>query len=373
MNDSDALPIWGRAGKGRRCIDVVREMLGVAGRFMSRNPKKLADRPGMADARATDILGDLLASLRMTTLVYGRIELGAPWGLRFPELPDAASLYLLVRGSAVLELVSGEVTLLSAGDVALLPDGGSHTLRDQRGSPLHELSVDSCRGAPSGKPVHVGGQGAQTSLVAGTFRYGSGRRFPLFQTLPPVIHISASDPNASPWLSSTVQLLIAESAARSPGGTVVVSRLVDVLFVQALRTFILGNDCKESGLRALGDPQLGRALQLVHERPTEAWTVEGLARAVGLSRSAFAERFSGLVGQPPLEYIARWRMTKAAELLRESDLPLGTVAARAGYQSEAAFSRAFKRHEGTPPATYRRQRVRESARTVRRGDGLGSS
>jgi len=326
---------------------------------MSRNQKKVADRPLAPDAGATDILGDLLASLRVTTLVYGRIELGAPWGLRFPALPDAASLYLMVRGSALLEVDrAGQPIVLLAGDVALLPNGGGHTLRDQVGSPLHDLSVESCRGVKSGQPVHLGGDGAQTSLVAGTFRYGSGRRIPLFETLPPVIHISGSDPSASPWLASTVQLLIAESAARSPGGTVVVSRLVDVLFVQALRTFILGTDCRESGLRALGDPQVGKALQLVHDRPNEAWTVEGLARAVGLSRSAFAARFTDLVGQPPLEYIARWRMTKAAELLRESDLPLGAVAARAGYQSEAAFSRAFKRHEGTAPATYRRRRAR---------------
>ena len=324
---------------------------------MSRNPKNLTDRPAVPDGGTTDILGDLLASLRMTTLVYGRIELGAPWGLQFPDLPDAASLYLLVRGSAVLELgQSGPETLLTAGDVALLPNGGSHALRDRRGSPLHQLSAESCRGATSVRPFHLGGQGAQTTLVAGTFRYGSGRRFPLFEALPPVIHISASDPTASPWLSATVQLLIAESAARSPGGTVVVSRLVDVLFVQALRTFILGDRCRESGLRALGDPQVGKALQLVHDRPTDAWTVDGLARAVGLSRSAFAARFAALVGQPPLEYIARWRMTRAAELLRESDLPVGTVAERAGYHSEAAFSRAFKRHEGTPPATYRRRR-----------------
>ena len=326
---------------------------------MPRSPKFLADRPVPADAGATDTLGDLLASLRMTTLVYGRIELGAPWGLQFPALPDAASLYLVVRGSAVLEAGRPERTaVLSAGDVALLPNGDSHRLRDRPGSPLHDLSVEGCRGAKSSHPVHLGGDGAKTTLVAGTFRYGSERRFPLFETLPPVIHISASDSSASPWLSSTVQLLIAESAARSPGGTVVVSRLVDVLFVQALRTFILGSDCTESGLRALRDPRIGKALQLVHDRPTEAWTVEGLARTVGLSRSAFAARFTELVGEPPLEYVARWRMTKAAELLRESDLPLGAVAERAGYQSEAAFSRAFKRHQGQAPATYRRQRAR---------------
>lgn len=328
---------------------------------MPHSPKKLTDRPELSDGTTTDTLGDLLSSLRMTTLVYGRIELGAPWGLRFPDLPDAASLYLLVRGSALLEAEhSDRTTVLSAGDVALLPNGGRHQLRGRRNSPLHDLSVAGCRAAKDSAPVHLGGKGAQTTLVAGTFRYGSGRRFPLFETLPPVIHISASDPSASPWLSSTVQLLIAESAARSPGGTVVVSRLVDVLFVQALRTFILGTSCTESGLRALGDPQIGKSLQMVHERPGEAWTVESLARAVGLSRSAFAARFADLVGEPPLEYIARWRMTKAAELLRESDLPLVTVAERAGYHSEAAFSRAFKRHEGTAPGTYRRQRLRAS-------------
>jgi AraC-like DNA-binding protein len=326
---------------------------------MSRNPKKLTNRPADADAVTTDTLGDLLDSLRLTTLVYGRMELGAPWGLRFPDLQEAASLYLLVRGSALLEVHGSDRIVLSAGDVALLPNGGSHTLRDHEGSAVHDLSAHRCRGGVQDTaPIHLGGAGARTTLVAGTFRYGSGRRFPLFEALPPVIHIAASDPNASRWLSSTVQLLIAESGARSPGGSVVVSRLVDVLFVQALRTFILSTDCKESGLRALRDPQIGRALQLVHARPTEEWTVEGLARAVGLSRSAFAARFTDLVREPPLEYIARWRMTKAAELLRESDLSLGVVAERAGYRSEAAFSRAFKRHEGAAPATYRRQRAR---------------
>jgi transcriptional regulator GlxA family with amidase domain len=136
---------------------------------------------------------------------------------------------------------------------------------------------------------------------------------------------------------------------------VVVSRLVDVLFVQALRTFIMSGSCKQGGLRALADAQIGKSLQLVHEKPAEPWTVDGLARAVGLSRSAFAARFTDLVGEPPLEYVSRWRMTKAAELLRESDLSVLDVAERSGYSSEAAFNRAFKRHGGTAPARYRRQ------------------
>src|SRR3569623_2102173 len=143
---------------------------------MSHDPKNMTDRPDGVDCASTDTLGDLLASLRMTTLVYGRIELAEPWGLRFPDVPDAASLYLLVRGSAVLEAAgSEEPTELSAGDVALLPKGGSHTLRDHRGSPLHDLSVDGCRGAKGNAPLRMGGKGAQTTLVAGTFRYDGGR------------------------------------------------------------------------------------------------------------------------------------------------------------------------------------------------------
>ncbi|HEY4184663.1 MAG TPA: AraC family transcriptional regulator [Polyangia bacterium] len=316
----------------------------------------MTNRPGRPDAGTTDILGDLLGSLRLTTLVYGRMELGAPWGLRFPDLADAASLYVIIRGGARLEVENSDhSTLLSAGDVALLPHGGAHLLRDGKGSPLHELGSAQCQRSTGAEPIRLGGKGAQTTLVAGAFRFGAVHRLPLFESLPPIIHIAASDTKASPWLSSTVQLLIAESAAHSPGGTVVVSRLVDILFVQALRTFILSANCQESGLRALADPQIARALQLVHERPSEAWTVEGLARAVGSSRSAFAARFSELVGEAPLEYVSRWRMTKAAELLRESDLSMRAVAERAGYGSEAAFNRAFKRHQGAAPATYRRQ------------------
>jgi len=324
---------------------------------MANNPEKLTDRLARPDGETIDILGDLLSTLRFSTLVYGHIELGAPWGLSFPDLPGTASLVVVARGSAQIETdKSGEATVLSAGDVALLPGGGAHVLRDGKGSPVHVLAASQCQRASGMNPLRLGGKGARTTLVAGSFRYGAGRRLPLFETLPPVIHIAASDGRASPWLSSTVQLLIAETTARSPGGTVVVSRLVDVLFVQALRTFLMGGTCRH-GLRALGDPQIGKALQWVHERPAEAWTVEGLAHAVGMSRSAFAARFSELVGEPPLEYVSRWRMTKAAELLRESKLSVLDVAEQAGYRSEAAFNRAFKRYEGTAPARYRRQQV----------------
>jgi AraC-like DNA-binding protein len=330
---------------------------------MSKALKKLSDRPTNVEDPATDILADLLSSLRLRTLVYGRVELRAPWGLRFPDQPDAASLYVIARGGAQLEMErSGsrgpQTGLLAAGDVALLPEGGPHVLRDGEGSPVHVLGEGACRRSSplAARSIRLGGTGAPTTLVAGSFQVGAARRTFLLQSLPPLIHISAADPQASPWLASTVQLLIAESAAQSPGGTVVVSRLLDVLLIQILRTFV-STPSGEHRLCALADPQVGRALQLIHARPAEPWTVEGLASAVGQSRSGFAARFAELVGEPPLEYVARWRMTKAADLLRLSDLPLREVAERVGYHSEAAFNRAFKRREGTAPATYRRQRA----------------
>jgi AraC-like DNA-binding protein len=339
---------------------------------MSENPKELIDRLTSSDAPnagATDILADLLGSLRLSTIIYGRLELGAPWGLRFPRHPDAACLYVVGRGAARLEIdpptdtpdAPVAPTVLNAGDVALLPNPGSHTLRDGEGSPLHVLGEGQCRGSSAAQPICLGGNGPRTMLVAGAFRFGSAMRTPLFETLPPIIHISASDPEASPWLSATVQLIIAESASPSPGATVIISRLVDVLLVQALRSFIARKPCQEHGLRALADPQIGRALQLIHAQPAHPFTVEGLASAVGLSRSGFAARFSDLVRLAPLEYIARWRMTRAAELLRETDLPMMAVAERVGYGSEAAFNRAFKRWQGAAPATFRRQQQATAA------------
>ncbi len=134
------------------------------------------------------------------------------------------------------------------------------------------------------------------------------------------------------------------------------SRLADILLVQAIRAYIARTDCKEHGLRALADPYIGKALGLIHEQPAEPWTVEGLAAAVAMSRSGFAARFTALVGEPPLEYLARWRMTKAAQFLRESNLSMIEVAGHVGYQSEASFNRAFKRWEGVAPGAYRRHR-----------------
>jgi AraC-like DNA-binding protein len=311
------------------------------------------------DAQVADVLADVLDTLRLTTHIYGRFELGAPWGLQFCRT-QGAHIILVARGGAVLEVdgVEGPVSL-AAGDLVLLPHGeGGHTLRDAQGSPVLTMAEGACKRHLGTEAVRMGGDGPRTTLVAGSFRFGSVPTTPLFESLPNLIHIAADDPATAPSLASTVRLLIAESASSSPGATVIMSRLADILLVQAIRAHIAGRECKEHGLKALTDPPLRKALSLIHDRPSEPWTVESLASAVALSRSGFAARFSALVGEPPLEYLGRWRMTKAAQLLRESELPLGEVAESIGYQSEAAFNRAFKRWGGSAPGAYRREHRR---------------
>ncbi|SEU39023.1 AraC family transcriptional regulator [Stigmatella erecta] len=324
---------------------------------MSMGPKELTGRPETADGHATDVLADVLDAMRLSTLIYGRLELYAPWGLQFPDT-EAAQIVVAVRGSALLS-VEGASTLLtlSAGDLALLPHGGGYSVRDAEGSPVRSLEAGSCHRARAlGTPIRMGGDGPQTTLVTGAFQFGVPPRSLLFEKLPRVIHVAAGSPQASPSLASALQLLIAESTSTRPGATVVMSRLADILLVQAIRTYIEEGGCQKHGLCALADPPIAKALALIHERPAEPWTVESLAAAVALSRSGFAARFSAQVGDPPLEYLARWRMTKAAQLLRESTLSLSEVAGHTGYQSEASFNRAFKRWEGIAPGAYRRER-----------------
>ncbi|MDC0714394.1 AraC family transcriptional regulator [Stigmatella sp. ncwal1] len=317
----------------------------------------MTGRPSNEDAYATDVLADVLDTMRLSTLIYGRLELEAPWGIQFPGT-EAAHIVVVARGGALLEFEgSGTPMALSAGDLALLPHGGSYSLRDAKDSPLHAMEVGACQRAHAlGAPLRLGGTGARSTLVTGAFQFGTAPRTLLFEKLPRVIHVAADSSVAGPSLASAVQLLISESTSTRPGATVVMSRLADILLVQAIRTHIAVGGCQKHGLCALADPQIAKALSLIHERPAESWTVESLAAAVALSRSGFAARFSSLVGDPPLEYLARWRMTKAAQLLRESTLPLSEVAEHAGYHSEASFNRAFKRWEGIAPGAYRRER-----------------
>ncbi|WP_375773626.1 AraC family transcriptional regulator [Archangium gephyra] len=316
-----------------------------------------------------DVVSDVLETMRFTTQLFGRFELGAPWALRVPK-KETSSFYVLARGSLRLRVEGVEApVLLSAGDVVLVPHGAAHVLDDGSRRTLAArdmLSPEQLRG-PWLSPLRLGGEGPVSTLVVGCFRFSPGVHSPLFNAFPPAIHLPAHEPGAAPWLAATVQLIAAESASPGPGSAIVVGRLADVLLVQAFRMRVATAGPEGAGLRALADPHIGAALGLMHGRLAEPWTVERLAAAVGLSRSGFAARFHALVGEPPLQYLAGWRMAKAAQWLRETDDSLPQIAERAGYVSAVAFNKAFKRWHGLGPGGYRR------ARSVGRGGQEGAA
>jgi AraC-like DNA-binding protein len=305
-----------------------------------------------------DVVGDLLSAVHLSTAVFGRLELGAPWRLRIPGR-EHLTFYVLSRGSAWIE-VEGALrpeTALSAGDAVLLPHGSPHRIQDAARSDAtpHEFDYSACPRVAVGASARFGGSGPVTSLVTGHFELGgTASRNPLLSSLPSMIHLPADASAATPQLAGVLSLILAESATPGPGTSIVLARLADLLLIHALRYWISVAGPDACGLRAVADPSIGAALQLMHARPAEPWTVQRLASAVSMSRSAFSARFTRLVGEPPLQYLARWRMTKAATLLRSGEHSVAAVAGQVGYASSVAFTKAFSRLQGVGPGAFRR-------------------
>jgi AraC-like DNA-binding protein len=309
-----------------------------------------------------DVLTDVLEAARMKSGLYGRLELTAPWGLSFDRA--APHFYAVTRGTCWLEAGGeGDPIQLGGGDLVFLPKSNPHAIKDTPTTPAVPVeqvfgsgSCDRARSnAQPGGIVRYGGGGAATTLVAGYFSTENGAQNLLFASLPPVVHVKGDAGTTVRWLEANLQFVASEMASGEPGFETIVSRLADILVVQAVRAHLAqsGGGCK-GWLRALIDPQIGRALSLIHEKPEDDWTVESLASKVGMSRSAFAARFAQLVEEPPLTYLTRWRMQKASRLLETSPAGVAEVAKRVGYDAEAAFSKAFKRWIGVAPGAYRR-------------------
>lgn len=320
-----------------------------------------------------DVLTDVLESIHAKSLVIGRMELTAPWGLRFAGGPGLG-FCVVARGSAILEEpgLDGPISL-SGGDFIVLKKDRPRVIRANVDSPIEDVAdvLQTCHrhtGCQPGGVFRYGGGGALTTLIGGRFEIESGEHNPLLQSLPSFIHVKGDRGNPAPWVEMTLQFVSSEMASGQPGASTVVSRLADILLVQALRTYLSQQGEGAGGwLRALVDPQIGPALSLMHAQPDAPWTVQGLAERVAMSRSGFSARFSELVDEPPLTYLTRWRMAKATRLLHSGTTRVGEVATRVGYDAEAAFSKAFKRWHGVAPGAYRRRalsRANEAARTV---------
>ena len=319
-----------------------------------------------------DPITDLFQTLRVEGVVHARLEATAPWGLKreanVAEGPAEGSAHsasspfhfahfgMISRGNCWLS-VEGipEALPLVGGDCFLLAPGSSYTLRDNpRTRPRSFCEVAPRREAS--QVIQYGGGGTPTTIVSGWFRFDPMSVKPLTRLLPSLILVRV-DQAQSLALTATLSMLASEMAEPAPGSELVVNRLADVLFIQCLRAHIASHSepCKKNGwLRAVFDPQVGVALKSMHDKVEEPWTVESLAAACGMSRSAFAVRFKGLVGETPLEYLTSWRMQKGAALLQKGDKKLFEVAKSVGYDSDAAFSKAFKRIFGVAPRAYRR-------------------
>jgi len=304
-----------------------------------------------------DPLAEALHFLRMNGAFYCRSELSAPWGLTLPAMPGYVWFHAPTAGQALLETESADPTLLRTGDFALVPHGEGHVLRSDPDAPAPGI-LDLERELVSERYelLRHGGGGVPTILICGAVRFDHPAARNLVEILPAAIHLEPSSSDRLDWMQGTLRLMAAEARELRPGGEAVITRLADIVVVQAIRSWLETDPAARTGwLGALQDRQIGRAIMLIHREPARPWTVASLARELAMSRSAFAARFTELVGVPVLRYLTEWRMRLAQSRLEAEGTTVAAVAAELGYGSEAAFSRAFKRVIGESPGAARRR------------------
>jgi len=301
-----------------------------------------------------DPLADVFGLLDVRSVECARLEADAPWAVAFGGYRHV-KLGAVLRGECVISVdgVPGELRL-GPGDCYLLGNGRPYRLASGSGVRATP-SAEVFAGFVPGTVVRVG-EGRDATVVGSGFEFDAANAAVLTDVLPALVHVPADSAHAGA-IRAALQMLGPETAAPGLASSVITERLAHILLIQVLRAHIAAEGAHGGAwLTALADPQIGSALTLIHQNPAHDWTVAQLAAKAGMSRSSFAARFSELVGVPPLEYVARWRMRAAARDLRYSDKKIATIAAAAGYASESAFSHAFKRALGSSPGRYRAER-----------------
>lgn len=325
-----------------------------------------------------DTLSDLLRTLRVRGAVFYYVSCRNPWSAQAPPAGEIAEAvmpgcehvmeyHMIAKGRGWAAVLGQPPIRIGAGDVVMFPRGHSHVLSSAPGiEPLRQTAewVFARRNDPKPMPIsyHHGVveagaplpvEAADTIAVCGFVGCDLRPFNPLVETLPQLLHVPAA--RAGGWVARVIEQAVLESNSPRPGGEAVLERLAEMMFVDTTRRYLDSLPEDATGwLAGLRDRFVGKALSLMHERPAHAWTVDELGRAVGLSRSALHERFMHYVGQPPMHYLANWRIQLGSRLLRETRQTVASIALDVGYESEAAFSRAFRRLVGKPPATWRR-------------------
>lgn len=318
-----------------------------------------------------DALSDVLKTVRLTGATFFDVAAKAPWvaesmprEMLLPKiLPGAEHLiayHVLTEGRCFANLVGEEPIPVEAGEVIVFTKGDPHVLSSSPGMRTDPVSQETLDAATAGQlpfAINYGDDGPVSAKVVCGFLACDARPFnPLLDNLPPVIKASDRNGDDAGWLGQFIRLASAESAEKRAGGEGVLAKLSELMFIEVVRRYLANLPPEQAGwLAGLRDPFVGKALSLMHAKPQHDWTIETLAKDVGLSRSVLAERFADLVGMPPMHYLAKWRMQIAAGLLSGGNSNIASVAAEIGYASEAAFSRAFKKMVGVPPSDWRRR------------------
>jgi AraC family transcriptional regulator, alkane utilization regulator len=331
---------------------------------MTGTPPSFADAPAGGTA-GLDVLSEMLRAVRLTGSVFLNGSFTAPFGVISPKRWDAGTpmahlrhvsvFHLVVNGACTMELANAERHTIRTGDIILLPFTDQH--RFWNGEPGEMVLADTLvrPGPIEGMwTINHGGGGEETRLVCGFLESSEFLAAPVFRTLPTVLTDCTDADTVGALINATVRQILALVDAAAPGSQLMLGRLMEMLFVEVLRRHVERLPAGSTGwLAALSDPILGRALQLVHASPARRWTADDLAREAGSSRTVLAERFNALLGKPPIEYVTSWRIQLAAERLRGGKDGIAKIAADVGYESEAAFNRAFKRLTGVTPGRWR--------------------
>lgn len=313
-----------------------------------------------------DVLSEILKVVRLEGAFYYNGEFTAPWGFRAPPSCTMAPYFsrsashviiyhLLTEGAAVAGIEGGQFLSLNAGDIVIFPHGDAHVLSSAPSVAPAEIDEGLREIIARGLTVQrAGGGGAVSRFVCGYMSCDRELSQVLLAGLPPVFKVHIRQDSTGQWLENSIRMSVNEAGNGQPGGEAVLARLSEVLFVETLRRYIAGLPAEQTGwLAGARDREVGRALAAMHREPRRPWTIADLAREAGVSRSVFAERFRHYLGEPPVAYLTRWRMHLGARLLKTSSRSVAEIAEQVGYESEAAFNRAFKREFDVPPARFR--------------------
>jgi AraC-like DNA-binding protein len=314
-----------------------------------------------------DVFSQILSGVKLNGAVYFTAEFTAPWGISAPASKAMAAMlapaaehlviyHLMIEGEARVELESGTTLDLASGDIVIFPHADAHHISSGKAAirPFPDYGINAKIKQRDLSPLQAGGGGAVSRLVCGYMSCDPYVSRPILTGLPPVFKVNIRSDPSGQWLENSIMHLVDEAASGRVGSEAMLAKLSEALFVDTLRRYVAGLPEQQTGwLAGTRDPMVGKSLSLMHSRVAHPWTIADLADEVGISRSALVERFTRYLSEPPMAYLTRWRLELAARWLERTSRGVAEIAADVGYESEAAFNRAFKREFGRPPGRYR--------------------